>query len=254
MRTLHLNGMTPPALAIAIALGEKGLDFTMADHDWRATADALGEFADRLELTNTLEGEFPILVDDGTAVSDSYFVLEYLDDAYPDPPLRPADAYGQWQVQAFARFLGERILPAVSTLGVGQRFTGEAGHVAALASAPVLTPERRNAWTAASATGGDAELRSESLRQLRLFAGRLDEALSEAGGPWLFGARLTIADIGAFALVHHFLAGNLDGGAVAFSAAVRDWHARMADRGAVRQALGLREPAFLPGPEHSRWG
>ena len=252
MRILHLNGMTPPALAIAIALAEKGLDFEIVDHDWRQTAQALGQVADGLEVANTLEGEFPVLINDGAAVSDSYFVLEYLDDAYPEPALRPEDAYGQWQVQAFARFFGERVLPAVSTLGVAQRFGPVIGGEKVLAGADALSPERRDAW--ATAADDNADLLAESRRKLALFAARLDTALNDSDGEWLFGGAFTIADINAFVLAHPFVTETLAAEDVTFGEAVRAWHARMMERPAVKAALALREAAFLPGPEHARWG
>lgn len=255
MRTLHINGMTPPALAIAIALKEKKLDFQIVDVDWRQTPAAFSNFSDSLEIPATLEGEFPILVDDGIALSDSYFVLEYIDDAYPAPSLRPDTAYGQWELQALARFFGERALPAVSSIGVSQHFcqAANADEVSALfADAASLTSERRDAWRAASQPQ-DVALIDESQRKIGLLFDRLDGLLSD-GRLWLLGQDYTLSDIAAFVLVHPFLDGQLDRDGVSISEAIASWHQRMADRPAVRAALALREPAFLPGPEHARWG
>lgn len=255
MRTLHINGMTPPALAIAIALKEKKLDFQIVDADWRQTPAAFSHFSDSLEIPATLEGEFPILVDNGTAVSDSYFVLEYIDDAYPVPSLRPDTAYGQWQLQALARFFGERALPAVSSIGVSQYFSEvvNAGEVSALfADADSMTSERRDAWIAASRSQ-DAGLIEESRRKVALLFERLDGLLS-GEKPWLLGQDYTLSDIAAFVLVHPFLDGLLDRGDLSVSETVVLWHQRMVNRPAVNAALALREPAFLPGPEHARWG
>jgi len=255
MRTLHINGMTPPALAIAIALKEKKLDFHIVDVDWRQTPAAFSSFSDSLEIPATLEGEFPILVDDGMALSDSYFVLEYIDDAYPAPSLRPDAAYGQWQLQALARFFGERALPAVSSIGVSQHFSGVVStHEVSIlfAGAASLTSERRNAWIAASQPQ-DVALIEESQRKIGLLFHRLDGLLSD-GRPWLLGQDYTLSDIAAFVLVHPFLDGQLDRGDLVISEAVASWRQRVAGRPAVDAALALREPAFLPGPEHARWG
>ena len=203
MRTLHINGMTPPALAIAIALKEKGLDFEIVDIDWRKTPAAFSRFSESLEIPATLEGEFPILVDDTTAVSDSYFVLEYIDDAYPLPPLRPDAAFGQWELQALARFFGERALPALSTIGVSQHFAGaaNAGEVSGLfADAGSMTAERRDAWIAGSRPQ-DAGLIEESRRKVGLLFERLDGMLA-SGQRWLLGPDYALSDIAAFVLVH----------------------------------------------------
>jgi GST-like protein len=252
MRTLHINGMTPPALAIAIALKEKGLAFTITQIDWRETVTAFARFSDSPEITATLEGEFPILVDGTSAVSDSYFVLEYLDDAYPAPRLRPSDAHGQWQLQALARFFGERALPAVSTLGVAQAFGGGAAVKALFENATALTSERRDAWLAAAEPTSQSAI-EESRRKLGLLFERL-EVMLDGGRPWLLGQDYTLSDIAAFALVHPFLDGSLRAEGLATGEALRFWHERVLARPAIQAALTLAKPAFLPGPEHARWG
>lgn len=257
MPTLHINGWTPPALAIAIALNEKGIDFEVTEHLWQDTPDAFGAFSDRMELRNSLEGEFPILVDAGTAVSDSYFVLEYLDDKYPDPPLRLADAYGQWQLQALARFFGERALPAVATLGVAERFGGEgtpADVIERFTACKKLTHERRDAWKAGLVDPSNEELVREANRKSGLLLERLERALEASGGPWLLGDRYTLADLSAYVLVDPFLSGRLPAPEAEPSDIVRAWHARVSERPAVTKVLAACDATFLPGPEHARWG
>jgi glutathione S-transferase len=252
MITLHINGWTPPAISIAIALAEKGLAFETVTHDWRETAEALATFAGQAELTNGLEGEFPILVDNGTVVSDSYFVLEYIDDAYPRPAAKPGDAAGQWQVQAFHRFLGERALPAVSALGVAARSRASQEEVAPLANASLLTPERRQGWMTLAAVP-DAHVLAAARRTTGLLFERLDTMLTRSTGEWLLGHDFALADIAAFALAHPFIDGTLEPVGV-ITDRVGAWHGRMLARTAGSRVLAQAELAFLPGPEQSRWG
>jgi len=257
MYSLHINGWTPPAIAVAIVLREKGLQFDVVEHDWQASADALKPFASQLEPLNTLEGEFPILVADGTAISDSYFILEYLDDRHPQPALKPAAPYGQWQVQALARFFGERALPSVSSLGVADRFGGRewpADIPDGFANAGTITAERRDAWQTALTNPADEAVIAESHRKIGLLFDRLDRTLAESSGEWLLGGTFTLADAAAFVLVEPFLSAKLDALAAQPSAAVREWHGKVAKRPAVAGVLAECEPAFLPGPEHARWG
>jgi len=257
MISLHINGWTPPALAVAIALREKGVEFAVVEHDWQASAEALEPFAGQLEPLNSLEGEMPLLVADGVALCDSYFILEYLDDRHPAPALRPADAYGQWQVQALARFFGERALPAISSLGVAKRFGGQewpAETVARFSGAKTITSERRDAWNAAFTDADNESIKAESDRKVALLFERLDKTLAESGGPWLLGEQFTLADIEAFVLTDPFLSGPLGFDGIDVSAAVRTWHDQVGQRPAVKATLANSEPAFVPGPEHSRWG
>jgi len=60
MYSLHINGWTPPALAVAIAIREKNADFAVVEHEWQASADALKPFADQLE---PLEGRGIVMPD-----------------------------------------------------------------------------------------------------------------------------------------------------------------------------------------------
>lgn len=255
MTTLHINGWTPPAIAVAIALHEKGVPFDIAEHAWQDSATALTGFAGQLEPLNSLEGEFPLLVDGAGAINDSYFILEYLDDRYPHPPLRPADAYGQWEVQALARFFGERALPALSSLGVAQaKSEWPVAAVAALAGAGVLTEERRAAWRDTLTLSDDEVVSAESARKIGLLYERLGKVLADHVGPWLLGQHFTLTDIAAFVLVDPFLSGQLVVTGTAPSAALRDWHHETSQRDSVQTVLVNIEPAFLPGPEHARWG
>ena len=252
MTTLHINGWIPPAIAVAIALHEKGVAFDLAQHRWQDSATALGAFAGQLEPFNSMEGEFPVLVDGSAAINDSYFILEFLDDRYLEPPLKPAGAYGQWQVQALARFFGERALPAVSSLGVASCFTPE--QVPGLTQAASLTPERRDAWLAALDGEATEPVIEESGRKIGLLFDRLEHTLADSGGPWLLGTQFTLVDIEAFVLAHPFLAGQLPPVAVMPGMAVRDWHERISQRASVQAVLADIRPSFLPGPEHARWG
>lgn len=252
MITLHINGWTPPTIAVAIALHEKGLAFDLVQHRWEDSALALESFAGQLEPFNSLEGEFPVLVDDDAAMSDSYFILEYLDDRYPAPPLKPADAHSQWQVQALARFFGERALPAVSSLGVANAFASE--QVSALTEAANLTQERRDAWQAALTNPADAAVAEESGRKIGLLFDRLEHTLADRGGPWMLGAQFTLVDIEAFVLADPFLSGQLPPVAAHPGDALRGWHERVGKHASVQAVRANIEPSFLPGPEHARWG
>lgn len=256
MIILHIADWSPQALSIAIALEEKGLEYQVGQHQWQNIPSALQAFAGPLEQINTLEGEFPILVDGDSALSDSYFVLEYLDDAYPSPPLRPADAFGQWKLQALARFMGERALPSVCTLGVAKRFTSAANNsnvAADFANAALLTSERRGVWEAALTDPGKAEDVAESQRKAGLFLDRIEQELEGSKGPYILGTRFTLTDISAFVLALGLTNGDLGFNGTA-GERTRAWLAHVGSRESVQAVLAMGDPAYLPGPEHARWG
>lgn len=81
MRRLFLTRRSPYARKAAIALFEKGL----------AYETVVVDLADRSPAFVALGpiGKVPVLVDeDGTVVADSTVVVEYLEDRYPERPLR----------------------------------------------------------------------------------------------------------------------------------------------------------------------
>ncbi len=81
---------SPFAQKVKIALLEKGLDYETPPAELGPDT-ALSEVNPR--------GEVPALVDDGLAIFDSSIILEYLEDRYPEHPLRPADAAGRARVR-----------------------------------------------------------------------------------------------------------------------------------------------------------
>lgn len=79
---------SPFARKVRIALAEKGLAFELVTEvPWDADASA--------PAYNPL-GKIPVLIlDDGEAVFESSFILEWLEAKHPEPPLLPADVDGR---------------------------------------------------------------------------------------------------------------------------------------------------------------
>ena len=94
--------ISPYAMCAYIALTEKKLAFDMQTVDLAGGAQHGPEFA-RTSLTHRV----PVLVDGGFALAESSVIVEYLDEAYPQPTrLFPADLRARArarQVQAWLR-------------------------------------------------------------------------------------------------------------------------------------------------------
>src|SRR5262249_60035789 len=65
----------------------------------------------------SIEGEGPVLVADGEAMTDSVFIACYLDDVGQGAALRPADPYERWETMKWCRQMIERTAPAAAYLG-----------------------------------------------------------------------------------------------------------------------------------------
>jgi glutathione S-transferase len=92
---------SPYAMSVFVALTEKQLPFEIRTLDLEAGANNDAEYA-RTSLTQRV----PTLIDDGFALSESSAIAEYLDEAFPHPPIFPADLQKRArarQVQAWLR-------------------------------------------------------------------------------------------------------------------------------------------------------
>ncbi len=245
-----------------VALNEKGLEFKSHYVDF-ADPGRLGSGAPKpnLEAGHNPETEGPVLVHDEAVITESFFMLEYIEDAFPETPLKPGTPYGDWQVQVWGRFNGERVAPAVSTLGchryLAPRLKGSLDDAEKmLARAP--TQEGRNAWAEAIGDSYPEELIADSKRRAGLLVERIEAAL-DGGKAYLVENAYSLADIDAFAFANALPKLLPETCNAKASPRTLEWLERMRGRPAVKAALatsrtGKPEEAFAPGPEHARWG
>src|SRR5512142_603844 len=104
-----------------IALHEKGLPFHSHYLDLEAPEHLYWE---KFEVQYNPEGQGPVLIDRDVPMTESLFILEYLEDAYPETPLRGSDPESRWRILMWGRFLNEVTAPAVSTLGCHKFLAG----------------------------------------------------------------------------------------------------------------------------------
>jgi glutathione S-transferase len=244
-----------------IVLHEKGLEYAghyIAPTDFDAVPPAIRA---AMEVQHNPEGDGPILVDHGTAMSESFFISLYLDDAFPQVPLRAADAANRWRVLMWARFVNEVLAPSVVTLGCHKHLSSSLkakprGEIER-AIVTMQTQERRDGWKTALDGSYSAEVIADSRRKIGLGVKKVEDALS--AGEWLAGPAYSLADIDAFALLAPVsgLAPDLLDEKIA--PRTTGWLARILRRPAVAAAFaksktGKPLESFVPGPEHSRWG
>lgn len=134
MRVLYHLWLSPQCRKVRLALSEKNLPFDMqVEKVW----ERRNEF-----LALNPAGDVPVLIEeDGTPISDSVAIVEYLEDAYPERPLlgiTPAARaevrrLSQWFDVKFARevsdnLVGEKVLKKFLGLGQPDSTAIRAGH------------------------------------------------------------------------------------------------------------------------------
>lgn len=90
MLELYHNAMSVCAQKVRVVLAEKAIAYTGHALDIRAGETHTPEY----RALNP-KGVVPTLVVDGEPIVESTIICEYLDDAFPDVPLRPGDAIGR---------------------------------------------------------------------------------------------------------------------------------------------------------------
>ena len=252
MIELHHFEPTSNSGEVLICLKEKGIDFVGHYVDVLAGEQFSAEF---LKLNPA--GQVPVLVHDSHVLTETGFILQYLDEVFPDVSLTPHSREGRYWVNVWIKYVNEYMAPAAWKLGIAGAIAtlGERRGVieAALVRAP---PERRQAWTKAFAGFDAVDLEiARGLLPVRLE--RMETALSAS--EWLAGDHYSLADIVVFPTANALPGVAPDLVNATATPRIWDWLEHMRARPAVQAALAMArsehpEAVFAPGPEGSRWG
>ncbi|TAJ30367.1 MAG: glutathione S-transferase family protein [Reyranella sp.] len=195
---LHHSIFSASSQKVALALAEKGLAHESVPVDLQG-----GEQHSPAYRALNPRGVVPTLIHDGAVLIESAAILEYLDDIFPERPLRPSDPVIRQQMRAWVRRLDDVHHPAN-----GMLHYAVLGRPALLALAPerleaVLQamPNRRDrALRAAAARQGvEAPEFADAVRTQEEMLDWIDRALEDR--PFLAGAEISHADIVALPYV-----------------------------------------------------
>lgn len=216
MRTLYHFWLSPASRKVRIVLGEKKLAFEpVVERPWERR-DAF--------LALNPAAEVPVLVEeDGRPFSDATAICEYLDEAYPEPPLLGRDAVARAEVRRLVGWMD-----VLFDRDVTQNLVGEKAIKRAMGAG---TPESR------FVRAGYANL-NPHLEYL----GWLIEQRN-----WLAGDDFSLADIAAAA--HVSCIDYLGDVPWPDHPTVQDWYARIKSRPSFRPLLADHVPGMAP-PKH----
>lgn len=146
-------------------------------------------------------GVVPTLIDGGDAIIDSSVINEYLEDVYPQKPVRPKDAKATARMRAWRQYIDEVPTPAIRPPSFNAYFVpiwSQLSDEQFLAYTERL-PLRKHFYRKMGRTGFPADVIAESLDKLGQTLGRMEQAL--ASGPWLVGDDYTLADVSITATI-----------------------------------------------------
>ncbi|HEX8782473.1 MAG TPA: hypothetical protein VF764_03830, partial [Steroidobacteraceae bacterium] len=115
--TLYHGEPNGPSLTVLATLFAKQVSADLRHIDLVRGERHTLTWAQQPLVAMSIEGEGPVLVADGEAMTDSVFIACYLDDIGQGPPLRPTDPYARWETMKWCRQMIERTAPAAASLG-----------------------------------------------------------------------------------------------------------------------------------------
>ncbi|MFM9969469.1 MAG: glutathione S-transferase family protein [Burkholderiales bacterium] len=192
MLELYHNDTSTCAQKVRTTLAEKTLEWKSHHLDLRAGDQQTPEY-----LKLNPRGVVPTLVDRGRAIRESNVIMEYLDDEFPQVPLRPADSFGRAQMRLWTKRLDEGhhdIATATLSMGTAFRFQYlERGKEACDALIDKIPdPVRRERRRDVIYNGIESkEFRTAVIMWERLLTD-MEETLGTA--PWLAGESYSLAD------------------------------------------------------------
>lgn len=199
MLQLYHHGSSVCAAKVRMVLSEKGLDWEGHYLDILA-----GDQYDPEYLKLNPKAVVPTLVDDGKIIRESTLICEYLDEKFPDPPLKPASPAGKVRMRYWTKFLDEYLHPmcAVITFSSSHRHTinrlGPAGVEEYIAKTP--DPEQRRRKREWLELGFDGPEVAKAVKSHDKLLKDMETAL--ATGDWLAGDGFSLADIGVIPYVN----------------------------------------------------
>ena len=242
MLELYHNAASTCSQKVRMVLAEKSLDYTSRPVDLIAGEQHAPDYV-KLNPNHVV----PTLVHDGVVLIESTLINEYLDDAFPDAPMKPADAAGRHAMRLWVKRFDDSVQGAIGvvTFAIGPRRMllelPEAVREANIAAIP--DPGRRAIRRSVIEHGVDAPEFEGAMARLVVLLDDMEAHLAES--PWLTGAGFGLADAGVLPYIlrlDHLAMGPL----LAADARPRiaDWYARVQ----ARPAFPVAVSDWLPEP------
>ncbi len=177
---------------VRMTLAEKELKYKSVPLSFRKEEQLDPEY-----LKVNPNGVVPTLVHDKEVITDSSCIIEYIDEVFESPPLRPKSPIELARMRAWLRFMEEVPTKAIRTPSFEHVFLPTLRLVKSTASFRKSTTKRtlRKGFYEKMNNGRgfhDHDVR-DSVYQLRDTVKRMNDAL--LNGPWIMGEQFTLVDI-----------------------------------------------------------
>jgi glutathione S-transferase len=182
------------------------------------------------------KGLVPVLIDNGKVILESTVINEYIEDAYPDIPLRPTSALDCAQMRFWTKLIDEQLYRAcaVITFSVFHRHIilklneQELTNYLEAMPSPELR-EKKKGWILKGVEASDAQ---DAFKAYFNSLNELDKALD--GNDWSAGTSFSLADIAWAPYVNRMAMLGMTG---MCTTRVTEWFDRMKARDSFKPAV-----------------
>jgi len=235
MLTLYHYDRSTAAQRVRLLLEEKGLPWNSVIVDTaRGDVEQLPEDFHRMNP----KGLVPVVVNDGAAVAESLVILEYLEDAFPEPSFRPLSPEARARMRLWMRKIDDGVHVASRTIGVCvvNRHIYKAKEAGKIEKyyAEMRDGVRRTNDQINIASGLDSPLLPDAVTTFRRLFEEIDSSLAQDA--WLAGETYSLADIALVVYVRRmesFMMAPL----WRHLTRLNDWYGRIAQRPAYERAV-----------------
>ncbi len=238
MLKLYHNDMSVCAQKVRLALAEKGLAYEAQHLNLRAGDQRKPDY-----LKLNPKGVVPTLVNDSFVITELIVINEYIDDAFPDPPLKPKDATARARMRWWTKQIDDGIFAATGTVSLSIAFHHQYTPEVIDELTKLRGPAYRQRFELLR-RGVDNPAFPDAIQRLAKMVADMDKTLQDR--PWLAGDMFTLADI---ALAPYLT--RLDhlkfGAIIDASPRAADWYRRMQARPTYVSAVASQfNPKYLP--------
>jgi GSH-dependent disulfide-bond oxidoreductase len=219
-----------------LCLKEKGVEFVYHYVDIGRREQHSPDF-----LKINPNGTVPAVVHEGVVFTESTPAMEYIDEAFEGPPLRPADPYLLWRMRKWCRFMDSNLCPAMAMIAshatASARFSQQDPEELRRAIDRVPLPERKRSWSLQMFNRLPKEDLAESARRVDAAIGAYEAALAEY--PYLAGPKYSLADINALCTIYALPLQRPEQVNEERTPHFMDWYRRCHERPAIQAAFEM---------------
>jgi glutathione S-transferase len=197
MIVLHHAPRSSASRRVRLCLEEKGLSYEGHVVDMAAL-----EHHSPTYLKINPNGVVPTMIHDGRPLHESGTICEYLDETYPDPPLRPSSPYDRALMRNWIRHIDGLIHNLIIfnwRHHLQQVASGWTDDELAEKLKSIPSKERQESWLRVARKPYTEDERDGARAKLIALLDRMEDSLKTSG--WLVGETYSIADIAAVPFV-----------------------------------------------------